>query len=227
MICKLHMRPVPFFFFFGSLEKHALHQKCNMRLFFENVGQGSYTVCLHLHAWLLTHMIFIMHVRVRAQRVENGVFRLGCIIHFAFAKCTCLLVCPGRANECRWNVRLLSPLIGSIQTKAWPLQQMSLRLPEACTKTHTHTKLFSKWFSFWSQCLTTISIFSPVCIGKTTPQLLEVLNTKTLLLGVSTQQELRTFLLLKRIWLDKFNRMQSDPIQQDPQVIKFYNARNA
>lgn len=36
-----------------------------------------------------------------------------------------------------------------------------------------------------------------------------------------------TFLLLKRIWLDKFNfRMKSDPWQQDPQVIKIEDAHN-
>lgn len=63
------------------------------------------------------HNIFIIHVRVRAQCVENGVFGLGCIIYFAFAKYMCLLVCPGRANECRWGVRLQAPLIGSILTE--------------------------------------------------------------------------------------------------------------
>lgn len=153
----------------------------------------------------------------------NGVFGLGCIIHFAFAKWTCPLVCPDRANVCRWGVRLLAPLIGSILTETWPLQQMSVRFLEAPTKARTHahncsTNIFFILFSNVSLLFPSIALFAL----EELLQLLEARNTNAFLLGISTQQELRTFLALKRIWLNKFNfRMVTHY-----KVIKLYDAHN-
>lgn len=151
-------------------------------MYFENVGRGSYSICvyLHLHSWLLAHDSFIMHVRARAQCVENGVFGLRCIIHLAFAKCTCLLVCPGRANACRWGVRLVAPLIGSRLTETWPLQQMSVRFQRHAqrrTRTHTHTIILQMFLVFFGWNVLLLFSSSGSFALKKLLRLLEVLNT--------------------------------------------------